>query len=166
MRNCDLSDLSYFFERILSLLILKFKFSIKLFIMRWILALTEISLFDHKHKAAGTFSTKHPTQWKTNNYVNQSHTETKRSKKIPCLRTENLKNHTLFRGTYLYSPYMRVPPPGKPIDRTWIITYVYCLNLPTPVIKNYIFKCWICMLEEEVRLDRTAYISARAILTC
>ena len=25
-------------------------------------------------------------------------------------RTENLKNHTLFRGTYLYSPYMRVPP--------------------------------------------------------
>ena len=62
MRNCDLSDLSYFFERILSLLILKFKFSIKLFIMRWILALTEISPFDHKHKAAGTFSIKHPTQ--------------------------------------------------------------------------------------------------------
>ena len=35
--------------------------------------------------------------------------------KIPYLRTEqrteNLKNHTLFRGTYLYSPYMGVPPP-------------------------------------------------------
>ena len=33
-------------------------------------------------------------------------------KKIPYLRTENLKNHTLFRGTYLYSPYMGVPPSG------------------------------------------------------
>ena len=31
---------------------------------------------------------------------------------MPYLRTENLKNHTLFRGTYLYSPYMGVPPPG------------------------------------------------------
>ena len=30
---------------------------------------------------------------------------------IGYLRTENLKNHTLFRGTYLYSPYMGVPPP-------------------------------------------------------
>ena len=29
---------------------------------------------------------------------------------IPYLRTENLKNHTLSRGTYLYSPYMGVPP--------------------------------------------------------
>ncbi len=26
------------------------------------------------------------------------------------LRTENLKNHTLSRGTYLDSPYMGVPP--------------------------------------------------------
>ena len=38
-------------------------------------------------------------------------TETKGLKQIPYLRTENLKNHTLFRGTYLYSPYMGVPPP-------------------------------------------------------
>ena len=29
---------------------------------------------------------------------------------MPHLRTENLKNHTIFRGTYLYSPYMGVPP--------------------------------------------------------
>ena len=28
--------------------------------------------------------------------------------------TENLKNHTLFRGTYLYSPYMGVPHPHPP----------------------------------------------------
>ena len=34
----------------------------------------------------------------------------KGQKKIPYLRTENLKNHTLFRGTYLYSPYVGVPP--------------------------------------------------------
>ena len=42
-------------------------------------------------------------------------TETKGSKKIPYLRIKNLKNRTLFRCTYLYSPYMRVarpPPPG------------------------------------------------------
>ena len=40
-------------------------------------------------------------------------TETKGSKKVPYLRTENLKNHTLFCGMYLYSPYMGVPlPPG------------------------------------------------------
>ena len=31
---------------------------------------------------------------------------------MPYLRTANLKNHTLFRGTYLYSPYMGVPPPS------------------------------------------------------
>ena len=33
-----------------------------------------------------------------------------RAKVIPYLRIENLKNHTLSRGTYLYSPYMGVPP--------------------------------------------------------
>ena len=32
---------------------------------------------------------------------------------IPYLRIENLKNHTLSGGTYLYSPYMGVPPPGR-----------------------------------------------------
>ena len=31
------------------------------------------------------------------------------TKMIPYLRIENLKNHTLSRGTYLYSPYMGVP---------------------------------------------------------
>ena len=36
----------------------------------------------------------------------------KGTKVIPYLRTENLKKHTLFRGTYLYSPYMGVSPPG------------------------------------------------------
>ena len=40
----------------------------------------------------------------------KSGTETKGSKKIPYFRTENLKSHTLFRGTYLQSPYMGVPP--------------------------------------------------------
>ena len=36
----------------------------------------------------------------------------KGGKWIPYLRTENLKNlHTLFRGTYLHSLYMGVPPP-------------------------------------------------------
>jgi hypothetical protein len=34
------------------------------------------------------------------------------AKMIPYLRIENLKNHTLFRGTYLYSAYMGVPPQG------------------------------------------------------
>ena len=29
---------------------------------------------------------------------------------IPYLRIGNLKNHTLSGGTYLYSPYMGVPP--------------------------------------------------------
>ena len=34
----------------------------------------------------------------------------KGAKMIPYLRIGNLKNHTLSRGTYLYSPYMGVPP--------------------------------------------------------
>ena len=34
--------------------------------------------------------------------------------KIPYLRTENLKKHTLLHGTYLYSPYEGVPLPGVP----------------------------------------------------
>ena len=33
---------------------------------------------------------------------------------IPYLRIENLKNATLSCGTYLYSPYMEVPPPPPP----------------------------------------------------
>ena len=37
----------------------------------------------------------------------------KGSKKITYLRIENLKNDTLFRGTYLYGPYVGVPPPGS-----------------------------------------------------
>ena len=41
-------------------------------------------------------------------------TVTKGSKKILYLRTENLKNHTLFRGTYLYCPYMGGPLPPTP----------------------------------------------------
>ena len=47
---------------------------------------------------------------------NTGNAVTKGSKKIPYLRAENLKNHTLFRGTYLYSPYMGVPPQGKCTD--------------------------------------------------
>ena len=48
-------------------------------------------------------------------------TETKGSNKIPYLRTENLKNHTLFRRTYLYCPYMGVPTPrAKKKDRILI----------------------------------------------
>ena len=31
--------------------------------------------------------------------------------------TENLKNHTLFRGTYLYTPYMGVSPWGIDVIR-------------------------------------------------
>ena len=47
----------------------------------------------------------------------------KGTKVIPYLRTENLKKHTLSRGTYLYSPYMGVPPPpppppGKPTSKS------------------------------------------------
>ena len=38
----------------------------------------------------------------------------KGAKVIPYLRTENLKNYILSRGTYLYSPYMGVPPPPPP----------------------------------------------------
>ncbi len=32
---------------------------------------------------------------------------------IPYLRTENLKNGTLWGGTYLYRPRMGVPPPPR-----------------------------------------------------
>ena len=35
----------------------------------------------------------------------------KGAKWIPYLRTKNLKNHTLFLDTYLYSLYMGVIPP-------------------------------------------------------
>ena len=34
------------------------------------------------------------------------------AKMIPYLRIGNVKNHTLSRGTYLYSPYMGVPLPS------------------------------------------------------
>ena len=59
---------------------------------------------------------------------------------IPYLRIENLKNHTLSGGTYLYSPYMGVPPPPPTRDvqqnkKNWIeanykaVTKTSC-NLP------------------------------------
>ena len=50
-------------------------------------------------------------------------TVTKGSKKTHYLRTENLKNHTLFRGTYLYSPYMGVPSPGFRRTARWTFRY-------------------------------------------
>ena len=34
------------------------------------------------------------------------------AKMIPDLRIKNLKNPTLFRGIYLYSPYVGVPRGG------------------------------------------------------
>jgi len=34
------------------------------------------------------------------------------AKMIPHLRIKNLKNYILFCCTYLYNPYMGVPPPG------------------------------------------------------
>ncbi len=37
---------------------------------------------------------------------------------IPYLRTENLKNHTLSGGTYLYRPHMGVPPPPGGLLKT------------------------------------------------
>ena len=42
---------------------------------------------------------------------NTGNTTPKGGKMIPYLRIGNLKNHTLSGGTYLYSPYMGVPPP-------------------------------------------------------
>ena len=33
---------------------------------------------------------------------------------IPCSRVREAKKHTLFSGTYLYSPFVRVPPPPPP----------------------------------------------------
>ena len=36
---------------------------------------------------------------------------------IPYLRIDNLKNHTLSRGTYLYSPHMGVPPHPRTSER-------------------------------------------------
>ena len=36
------------------------------------------------------------------------------AKLIPYLMIDNLKNHTLSRGTYLCSIYMGVPPPPTP----------------------------------------------------
>ena len=35
----------------------------------------------------------------------------RRAKTIPYLRIDNLKNHTLSGGTYLFNPYMGVTPP-------------------------------------------------------
>ena len=42
-------------------------------------------------------------------------------KMIPYLRIENLKDHTLSRGTYLYNPYMGVhsPPPPSPVSENY-----------------------------------------------
>ena len=50
----------------------------------------------------------------------------KGGKMIPYLGTENLKNHTLSRGTYLYSPYMGVPPP--PREGLLPIYFIECLH--------------------------------------
>ena len=54
----------------------------------------------------------HQVKKKTRTPVPYPRTTLGTQKKIPYLRTENLKNHTLFRGTYLYSPYMGVAPRG------------------------------------------------------
>ena len=60
---------------------------------------------------------------------------------IPYLSIGNLKNDTLSRGTYLYSPYMGVPPlPGgytsekrfnfeETLELTYVTACDYCENL-------------------------------------
>ena len=77
-------------------------------------------------------------------------TETKGSNKIPYLRTENVKNHTLFRGTYLYSPYMGVPP-GTISMRAWLVILtawtlaflltVFLLHLTNSSLAQNVFIC-------------------------
>ena len=37
-----------------------------------------------------------------------------RDKKDTLFSTEHLKNHTLSRGTYIYSLHMEIPPPPPP----------------------------------------------------
>ena len=51
------------------------------------------------------------------------------AKTIPYLRIENLKNPTLSSGTYLYRPYMEVPPPPGPGGKTTHnLSYFFRLN--------------------------------------
>ena len=38
-------------------------------------------------------------------------------KMLLLLKTENLKNHTLSRSTYLYSQYVGVPPPEAKVKK-------------------------------------------------
>ena len=64
----------------------------------------------------------------------------KGAKIIPYLTTENLKNHTLSRGTYLYgpgdSPYMGVPPlRGSPL----LVVYEPSQMVDTYFVAHYIW---------------------------
>ena len=56
---------------------------------------------------------------------------------IPFLRTENLKNHTLSRGTYLYSLYMGVPPPSPGFSSAMGFSVLNALTLSLMAIDRY-----------------------------
>ena len=63
------------------------------------------------------------------NTAHQEHSR-KRVKKIPYLRTENLKNHTLFHSTYLYSSCMGVPPGGIVHSNSlYLLYFAFCSHL-------------------------------------
>ena len=52
------------------------------------------------------------------------------AKMIPYLRIENLKNHTLSLGTYLYSQYVGVTPGTEPHRAQLASRLMHNLNVP------------------------------------
>ena len=74
----------------------------------------------------------HIILWCKDQFENSQSTEMpvpsgKGSGQMPWQRTmyfKPLENHTFHRGTYLYSPYMAVPPPGRIVRNFFMLTMV------------------------------------------
>ena len=79
------------------------------------------------------------------------------AKTIPYLWIENLKNRTLTRGTYLYSPYLGVPPtgcrshvPGESLHSLWMKFHGFLL-----------FWSWLCFAFYSRTFLRTSVVAQR-----
>ena len=64
------------------------------------------------------------------------HSRPKLSDLYTLSQSKLLENHTLYSGTYLYSPYMEVPRPGGRDKRQYCLMMRFCYISQFPVLKR------------------------------
>ena len=84
----------------------------------------------------------------------------KRSDLYTLSQSKLLENHTLHSGTYLYSPYMAVPPPPGCFLRLAKKQWIYTLNTQLSLHVHYTFCTFLLRLMNNVEHFKRKKISS------